>query len=85
MSFNPRFIDAVRERQEREDAMYRYLQYRRERLFWRLWGIPMEVAELISEQVWGVDTPQFDRQGHCHPRGKLVGFKSDDKDRHPEQ
>jgi hypothetical protein len=43
-------------------------QYRRENLFWRLWGLPMELAEQISEHVWEEPTAPLDFWMHRHPQ-----------------
>jgi hypothetical protein len=47
------------EAEERWRQENRLRSYRCEDLFWRLWGIPMELAESISSQVWMVDVPPF--------------------------
>ena len=59
---------------EHNEATRRLQQYRRENLFWRLGGLPIEVAEQISEAVWEVPTPYMTRCSHRNPF-PVVGFK----------
>ena len=65
---------------ERWRAEERVSQYRRENLYWRLWGLPTEVAEKIAEQVWEVQTPDFDRSYHRKPI-QFQGFHPAEKER----
>ena len=61
-------------KREKELADERVRRYRCENLFWRLWGLPMELSEAIAESVWGVKTDPFARSCHRNP-GPIVGFK----------
>ena len=44
--------EAEETRRERERSASMIRQMRVERLFWRLWGLPMEIAEKISSAVY---------------------------------
>jgi hypothetical protein len=44
--------EAEENRRERERAVSMARQMRVERLFWRLWGLPMEIAEKIAATVY---------------------------------
>lgn len=61
--------------QERAEANYRLRQYRCENLFWRLWGLPVFVAETLAEKVWETETSWSASSYHrSHVRGPVIGF-----------
>ena len=47
-----RELEAEEDRRERARAVAMVRQMRVERLFWRLWGLPMEIAEKIVAAVY---------------------------------
>ena len=64
--------EARLEQDEKFRADERFRQYRRENLFWRLWGLPMEIAEQISEHVWEEPTTPSDYMQHRRPWSALL-------------
>ena len=60
---------------EKELADERLRRYRCENLFWRLWGLPVELAEAISAAVYGVKIDRFTLSWHRNPK-PIVGFKT---------
>jgi len=71
-----REAEAELDKREKALADERIRQYRCDNLFWRLWGIPMELAELIAEAVWETRTYQGTRCYHRNPM-KIVEFKKE--------